>query len=38
LIIVRRGEDWLSGDGFDNWDLLREVLKAIPKRSGGEKL
>jgi len=38
LIIVRRGEDWNSRDGFDNWDLLREVLKAFPKRKGGEKL
>ena len=38
LIIVRRGEDWLSLDGFSNWDLAREVLKAFPKRNGGEKL
>jgi len=38
LIVVRRGEDWDSRDGFDNWDLLREVLKAFPKRKGGEKL
>ena len=38
LVIVRRGEDWLSRDGFDNWDLLREVLKAFPKGAGGEKL
>jgi CubicO group peptidase (beta-lactamase class C family) len=37
LVIVRRGEDWLSRDGFDNWDLLRQVLKAFPKRNG-EKL
>lgn len=37
LVIVRRGEDWLSRDTFDNWDLLREVLKAFPKRNG-EKL
>jgi len=38
LIIVRRGEDWLSRDTFDNWDLLREVLRAFPKQHGGEKL
>jgi len=38
LVIVRRGEDWLSGDTFSNWDLLREVLQAFPKRNGGEKL
>jgi CubicO group peptidase (beta-lactamase class C family) len=38
LVIVRRGEDWLSRDGFSNWDLAREVLKAFPKRNGGEKL
>jgi CubicO group peptidase (beta-lactamase class C family) len=38
LVIVRRGEDLLSRDGFDNWELLREVLKAFPKGKGGEKL
>jgi CubicO group peptidase (beta-lactamase class C family) len=38
LVVVRRGEDWDSRDGFDNWELLREVLKAFPKRKGGEKL
>jgi CubicO group peptidase (beta-lactamase class C family) len=38
LIIVRRGEDWLSRDGFSNWELAREVLKAFPKRNGAEKL
>ena len=38
MVIVRRGEDWLSRDTFDNWDLLGEVLKAFPKRNGGEKL
>jgi CubicO group peptidase (beta-lactamase class C family) len=38
LVIVRRGEDWNSRDGFDNWQLLREVLRAFPKRKGGEKL
>jgi CubicO group peptidase (beta-lactamase class C family) len=38
LVIVRRGEDWLSQDGFSNWDLAREVLKAFPSGKGGEKL
>jgi CubicO group peptidase (beta-lactamase class C family) len=38
LVIVRRGEDWLSQAGFSNWDLAREVLKAFPKWKGGEKL
>jgi CubicO group peptidase (beta-lactamase class C family) len=38
LVIVRRGEDWISRDGFDNWNLSREVLKAFPKRNGAEKL
>jgi len=38
LVIVRRGEDWLSPDTFSNWALLREVLKAFPKRKSGEKL
>jgi CubicO group peptidase (beta-lactamase class C family) len=38
LIIVRRGEDWLSSDGFSEWDLARRVLEAFPKRNGGVKL
>ena len=38
LVIVRRGEDWLSRDTFSNWDLAHEVLKAFPKRNGAEKL
>jgi CubicO group peptidase (beta-lactamase class C family) len=38
LVIVRRGEDWLSRDGFSNWDLAREVLKAFPDGKGGEKM
>ncbi len=29
LVIVRRGLDW-GRQGFDEWDLLREVLTAIP--------
>jgi hypothetical protein len=27
-VIVRRGLDW-GKQGFDRWDLLREVLKAF---------
>jgi CubicO group peptidase (beta-lactamase class C family) len=38
LIIVRRGEDWLAQDGFSNWDLAREVLKAFPKWKPGGKM
>jgi CubicO group peptidase (beta-lactamase class C family) len=29
LVVVRRGLDW-GEQGFDRWDLVREVLKAIP--------
>ena len=29
LVIVRRGLDW-GRQGFNRWDLLREVLKAFP--------
>ena len=29
LVIVRRGLDW-GRQGFDRWDLMREVLKAMP--------
>jgi len=29
LVIVRRGLDW-GRQGFDQWDLVREVLKAFP--------
>jgi CubicO group peptidase (beta-lactamase class C family) len=29
VVIVRRGLDW-GRQGFDNWDLTREVLRAIP--------
>jgi CubicO group peptidase (beta-lactamase class C family) len=29
LVIVRRGLDW-GRQGFDRWDLLREVAKAFP--------
>jgi hypothetical protein len=28
LVIVRRGLDY-GKQGFDNWDLTREVLKAV---------
>jgi CubicO group peptidase (beta-lactamase class C family) len=36
LVIVRRGLDY-GAQGFDRWDLTREVLKAVPGRgsSGG---
>ena len=38
LVIVRRGLDWQPGEHpFDRWDLTREVLKAFPERSWGEK-
>ena len=30
LVIVRRGLDW-GRQGFDRWDLTREVLKAFPE-------
>ena len=38
LVTVRRGDDWLARDDFDNWELLREVLKAFPKGRVVEKL
>lgn len=31
LVIVRRGLDW-GRQGFDRWDLTREVLKGFPPR------
>jgi CubicO group peptidase (beta-lactamase class C family) len=38
LVIVRRGLDWLPGDhSFPEWDLTREVLKAFPERTWGQK-
>lgn len=38
LVIVRRGLDWLPGmHGFSQWDLTREVLKALPDEPWGEK-
>jgi CubicO group peptidase (beta-lactamase class C family) len=33
VVIVRRGLDW-GRQGFDRWDLTREVLKAIPPAGG----
>ncbi|MFT4605707.1 MAG: CubicO group peptidase (beta-lactamase class C family) [Rhodothermales bacterium] len=33
LVIVRRGLDY-GRQGFDRWDLAREVLKAFPEASG----
>ena len=38
LVIVPRGDDYLAQDAFDHSELLREVLKAFPKRKRGEKL
>jgi CubicO group peptidase (beta-lactamase class C family) len=35
LVIVRRGLDY-GEQGFDPWDLLREVLKAFPAGPGGK--
>jgi CubicO group peptidase (beta-lactamase class C family) len=33
LVIVRRGLDYGS-QGFNQWDLVREVIKAVPPSSG----
>ena len=33
LVIVRRGLDW-GRQGFDRWDMTREVLKAFPGGAG----
>ena len=33
LVIVRRGLDW-GRQGFDRWDMTREVLKAFPRGAG----
>jgi len=35
VVIVRRGLDW-GRQGFDRWDLTREVLKAFAPTSAGE--
>jgi CubicO group peptidase (beta-lactamase class C family) len=35
LVIVRRGLDY-GEQGFDQWDLLREVLKAFPAAERGQ--
>jgi CubicO group peptidase (beta-lactamase class C family) len=32
LVVVRRGLDY-GRQGFNQWDLLREVLKAMPKET-----
>ena len=38
LVIVRRGLDWLPGPHtFSQWELTREVLKALPERPWGSK-
>ena len=33
LVIVRRGLDW-GRQGFDRWDMTREVVKAFPRGTG----
>ena len=33
LVIVRRGLDW-GRQGFDRWDMTREVVKAFPRGAG----
>ena len=33
LVIVRRGLDW-GRQGFDRWDMTREVVKAFPRSAG----
>ena len=33
LVIVRRGLDWRTKKGLDQWDMLAEVLKAFPPPS-----
>ncbi len=35
LVIVRRGLDW-GRQGFDRWDMTREVLKAFPAAAAAE--
>jgi CubicO group peptidase (beta-lactamase class C family) len=38
LVIVRRGLDFRTGGpGLSQWDLLAEVIKAFPGRTGGAK-
>ncbi|HEY5646895.1 MAG TPA: serine hydrolase [Pseudomonadales bacterium] len=36
LVIVRRGLDW-GAQGFDPWDLTREVVKAFPGHSAAAR-
>ncbi|MDX1566555.1 MAG: serine hydrolase, partial [Longimicrobiales bacterium] len=36
LVIVRRGLDW-GRQGFDRWDLTREILEAVEPRSGADR-
>lgn len=41
LVVVRRGldtEDWGPGPGLNRWDVLAEVLKALPRREGARKM
>ena len=35
VVIVRRGLDY-GRQGFNRWDLTREVLKAIPETGGSD--
>ncbi len=36
LVIVRRGLDW-GRQGFNRWELVREVLKAFPTAPAGQR-
>lgn len=41
LVVVRRGLDWREGSpgpGLSAWNLLEEVLKALPSRGSGKKM
>jgi CubicO group peptidase (beta-lactamase class C family) len=39
LVVVRRGLDFRTGGrGLSQWDLLAEIVKAFPGRTGGAKL
>ena len=39
LVVVRRGLDFRTGGrGLSQWDLLAEIIKALPGRKGGAKL
>ncbi|MGQ0735021.1 MAG: serine hydrolase domain-containing protein [Acidobacteriota bacterium] len=39
LVVVRRGLDFRTGGrGLSQWDLLAEIIRAFPGRTGGAKL